>query len=216
VPTAAQAAGGGLGPRVLPGTYTVKMTKDKNVYETKIQLVADPRSKHTPEDRQAQFALAMKLYGMLGDMTFAVDRINGVGGGLLERASKLPAGDPLAATLRADADQVDVLRKKIVATTEGGAITGEERLREYLTDLYDSVMYYEGRPSATQVQRTDALGRELGDVVAEFDAWTAKNLGGINDQLKAKGQPSIELLTRAAWEKQGQEEEGGASAIRNR
>ena len=97
VPTAANAAGGTFGPRVLPGTYTVKMTKDKNVYETKLVVVPDPRSKHTPEDRKAQFDLAMKLYRSLGDMTFAVDRINGVRAALEERAGKLPAGDPLAA-----------------------------------------------------------------------------------------------------------------------
>ena len=53
-------------------------------------------------------------------------------------------------------------------------ITGEERLREFLTDLYFGVVFYEGRPSAMQVQRTDALKRELADVVAEFDAWTAQ------------------------------------------
>ena len=64
------------------------MTKDKKVYETKLELVPDPRSKHTPEDRKAQFALAMKLYGMLGDMTFAVDRINGVRAALEERAGE--------------------------------------------------------------------------------------------------------------------------------
>ena len=33
VPTAASIAGGAtIGPRLLPGTYTVKMTKDKNFY----------------------------------------------------------------------------------------------------------------------------------------------------------------------------------------
>src|SRR5262249_46621713 len=181
--------GGSFGPRVLPGTYTVRMTKDKITYETKIQLVPDPRSKHTPEDRQGQFALAMKLYGMLGDMTFAVDRINGVRTALLDRAGKVPSGDALAAALKKDADQVDVIRKKIVATTEGGAITGEERLREYLLDLYDNVVRYEGRPSQTQVDRTGSLGRELSDVVAEFDAWAGKYLGGINDSLKAKSLP---------------------------
>ncbi len=48
VPTAASAAfGANRGPRVLPGTYTVRMTKDKNVYETKLLVVPDPRSKHT-------------------------------------------------------------------------------------------------------------------------------------------------------------------------
>jgi hypothetical protein len=208
-PAAAVAFGANSGPRVLPGTYTVRMTKDKKVYETKLQLVPDPRSKHTPEDRKAQFDLAMKLYGMLGDMTFAVDRINGVRAALEERAAKLPAGDPLAAQLRKASAEADALRQKIVATKEGGMITGEERLREYLTDLYSSVAVYEGRPSATQVQRADALGRELSDVVKDFDAWAGKELSTINEALKAKGAAPIELLTREAWEKAGTD--GGAS-----
>ncbi len=87
-------------------------------------------------------------------------------------------------------------------------ITGEERLREYLTDLYSNVISYEGRPSATQVQRTDALGRELDAVVKEFDAWGAKELPGINQALAAKGQAKVELLTREAWEKAGAESGG--------
>ena len=212
IPPAAVAAGGFFGPRVLPGVYTVRMTKDKAVYETKIHVVPDPRSKHTPEDRKAEFDLAMKLYGMLGDMTYAVDRINGVRTGLEDRAGKLPSGDALAAQLRGDAGQVDAIRKKVVATTEGGAITGEERLREYLLDVYDNVVFYEGRPSQMQVERTGSLGRELADVIAEFDAWTSKNLAGINDSLKAKSLPPIEVLSREAWEKTAQEGEGGEGA----
>ena len=88
VPPAASASfGANIGPRVLPGTYKVRMTKDKQVYETTLQVVPDPRSKHTPEDRKAQFELAMKLYGMLGDMTFAVDRINALRAALDDRAA---------------------------------------------------------------------------------------------------------------------------------
>ena len=207
-PAATIAFGANQGPRVLPGTYTVKMTKDKNVYEAKLEVVSDPRSTHTPADRKAQFDLAMKLYAMLGDMSFAVERINALRAELDARAAKLPAGDALAARLKKASADLDVLRQKIVATKEGGMITGEERLREYLTDLYGNVIFYEGRPSATQVQRTDALARELAAVVKEFDAWTAKELSGINQALAAKGQPRIELLTREAWEKAGTE--GGA------
>ncbi len=147
----------------------------------------------------------MKLYGQLGDMTFAVERINAVRVGLDARAAKLPAGDALAARLRKASADLDVLRQKIVATKEGGMITGEERLREYLTDLYGNVIGYEGRPTATQVQRTDALGRELGDVVKDFDAWAAKELPAINEALAAKGQPRVEPLTREGWEKAGVE-----------
>ena len=205
VPQAASAAfGASVGPRLLPGTYTVKMTKDKNVYTTELQVVTDPRSKHTADDRRAQLDLSMKLYDQLGDMTFAVARINGVRLALADRAAKLPANDPLAKRLLDAAAAVDVLRKKIVATTEGGAITGEERLRENLADLYANVVFYEGSPTKTQVERADALARELADVVKDFDAWLGKDLAGLNSALANKKLETIKPLMRADWEKTGQ------------
>jgi hypothetical protein len=202
VPRAASAAfGASIGPRLLPGTYTVRMTKDKQVYTTPLEVIADPRSKHTPEDRRAQFDLSMKLYDLLGNMTFSVERINRIRLALEDRAGRLPANDPFAVRLRAAAAAVDVLRKKIVATTEGGAITGEERLRENLADLYSNVNFYEGRPSQTQVQRTDALAHELADTVRDFDAWLGKELAGINSELAKKKLETITPLTREEWEK---------------
>jgi hypothetical protein len=202
VPTAAIAAfSAATGPRVLPGTYTVKMTKDKNVYTTQLVVTGDPRSKHTVEDRKAQFDLAMKLYNLLGDMTFAVDKINSVRLGLDQRAQKVPANDPLLAKLRSAQSEIDDLRKKIVATKEGGAITGEERLRENLADLYGNVNNYEGRPSQTQVARADAIARELADVVKNFDDWLAKELPGLNTDLEKGSLGKIEVLSRDAWEK---------------
>lgn len=202
VPTAASAAFGAFyGPRVLPGTYTVRMTKDKGVYTTELQVVPDPRSRHTAAERREQLDLAMRLHGMLVDMTFAVDRINGVRLALEERASKLPAGDPLAARLRAASAAADELRRKIVATREGGMITGEERLREFLSDLYGNVNFYEGRPAQTQVERADALAREVSDVVRDFDAWAGREMSGLNSALAAKQLPPVPMLTREEWEK---------------
>jgi len=201
VPPAASAAfGAAFGPRLLPGTYTVKMSKDKDVYTTQLSVLPDPRARHTAADRQAQFDLAMKLYNLLGDMTFAVERMNGVRLALDDRAAKLGAGDSLAARLRAASAAVDELRKKIVATKEGGMITGEERLRENLADLYGNVIFYDGRPSQTQVERTDAIARELADVVRDFDAWSAKELGGLNTALGTKQLEPIRVLTREQWE----------------
>ena len=131
-------------------------------------------------------------------------RINGVRLALEDRAAKLPASDPLARRLRESAAAVDVLRKKIVATTEGGAITGEERLRENLADLYGNVVNYEGRPAQTQVERADALARELGDVVKDFDAWLGKELAGVNSALAGKQLEAITPLTREDWEKKAE------------
>ncbi len=201
-PTAATVAfGAAYGPRVLPGVYTLKMTKDKQTYTAQLQLTPDPRAKHSAEDRKAQFDLAMKLYKQLGEMSFAVDRINSARLALEARASQLPSGDPLRKQLQIAAAQADEQRKKIVATKEGGAITGEERLREYLADLYTNVIFYEGRPSQTQVERADALARELADVVKDFEAWEAKELSSLNSALAKKQIETIKPLTREEWEK---------------
>jgi photosystem II stability/assembly factor-like uncharacterized protein len=201
VPPAASAAfGAAYGPRVLPGTYTVRMTKDTAVYTTQLSVVPDPRSTHSDADRRAAFDLANKLSAELSDMTYAVERINGVRQALDDRASKLPANDALARRLRAASAVVDSLRKKIVATKEGGMITGEERLRENLADLYSNVIFYDGPPSQTEVERTDAIARELADVVRGFDAWAARDLAGLNAALTRKHLAAIPLLTRSEWE----------------
>ena len=151
-----------------------------------------------------QFDLAVKLSKLLGEMSFGVDKINGMRLALDERAARLAADDPLRRRLQDASAQVDVLRKKIVATKEGGAITGEERLREFLTNLYGDVNFYEGRPSRTQEERADALAHELGDVVKGFDDWAAKELSGLNLELAKKKLDPIRTLTRDEWEKVGQ------------
>src|SRR5205814_9198220 len=154
VPPAASAAfGAAYGPRVLPGTYAIKMTKDTATYSTQLVLVPDPRGTHTDAERRAAFDLALKMSGTLTDMTFAVERMNATRQALDDRAGKLPAGDAVAKRLRAASAAVDVMRKKIVATKEGGMITGEERLRENLTDLYGAVIFYDGRPSQNITDR---------------------------------------------------------------
>ena len=65
-------------------------------------------------------------------------------------------------------------------------------LRENLTQLYGSVVFYEGRPSATQVERAAAIERELGDVSKDFDRWIARDLPTLNAMLVARNLLRIE------------------------
>src|SRR5262249_8734139 len=144
VPPAASAAfGAATGPRVLPGTYTVRMTKGDKVYTSKLKVVLDPRATYNEQARREQFDLAMKLYRMLGHMRFAVDSMVSLREAAAARAAKLPANDKLRTSLQQLSQQVDALRSKIVATKEGGAITGEERIREFMTGVYGDVNNYD-------------------------------------------------------------------------
>jgi len=202
VPAAATAAfEASQGPRVVPGTYTVKMTRGKETYTTPLVVTLDPRAKYTLEDRKLNFDATMRVYNLLGDMTFDVDRINAMRQELSERAAKLGANDPLRKRLQDLAVRADEIRKKIVATKEGGAVTGEERIREKTTALYGAFISYEGRPADYQVARIDSLRHELDDVVKEFDAFVAKDVKEANVSLAKKKLEIIQALTREEWEK---------------
>ncbi|HMD43442.1 MAG TPA: hypothetical protein VKH45_10230 [Candidatus Acidoferrum sp.] len=201
VPPAATAAfEASEGPRVVPGTYTVKLTRGNDIYTEKIDVSIDARAKYNLEDRKANFAAAMRVYDLLGDMSYDVDRINGVRLAMQDRATQLARDPALAKQFQDFSAKIDDIRKKIVATTEGGAITGEERIREKTTQLYGDLTSYDGRPAGYQVARIDSLREELGDVEAEFDALLGKELPDLNKALTKKKLQTIEPLTRKDWD----------------
>jgi hypothetical protein len=213
VPPAATAAfEAATGPRLLPGTYTVKMTRGTETYTTPLVVTLDPRAKYTVDDRRQNFDAVMRVYNLLGDMTFDVERINGVRDELSERAAKLPVGDPLRKQLETLLGRCEELRKKIVATTEGGAITGEERIREHTTQLYGELTNYEGRPADYQIARIDSLKHELDDVAGQFDAFVAKDLHDANIALQKKKLEPIVPLSREEWDKSNAQSESAAPA----
>jgi hypothetical protein len=215
VPPAAVIAGEAtVGPRIVPGTYTIKLTRGSEVYTTQVVATLDARAKFTVDDRKQEFTATMRVFKLLGDLTFDVDRINGVRQQLAVRAAALGA-DPLAKQLTALSDKADTIRKKIVATKEGGAITGEERIREKTSQLYGALVFYEGRPADYYIARIDSLSHERQDVVDEFDSFIAKDLAPANTALTAKKQAPITPLTREAWEKAGADAEGGTPASGN-
>jgi hypothetical protein len=143
----------------------------------------------------------MKVYKELEHMTFGVEAIEGVRDGANARAAKLKEKDPLRPQLQKLAADCDAIRSKIVATKEGGMITGEERIRELLGQLYGAVTGYDGKPTDYQVARTESLGHELQDVIDDFQKLAQKELPGINSGLKKKKLDAITVLAEADWQK---------------
>ena len=192
VPPAAQIAFSGTrGPRLVPGVYTVRLTKAGKVSETKLTVGLDRRAKFSAADRKAQFDAAMRVHGLFGEESALMDRIVALRKTLAQSGAALPESDPLRKNISDFDGKVDAVRKKIVATTEGGAITGEERLREHTDQLYGAILSYEGKPGGYQIAYIDSLKRELDDVTKEFEQLLAQDLPGLNESLKAKGQQPI-------------------------
>jgi photosystem II stability/assembly factor-like uncharacterized protein len=185
VPRAAQVAfRSSTGPRVPPGIYTLRLTRGADIVETKLAIGLDRRAPYTAADRKAQFAAVMRAHGLFGEMTRLTTRIDAAREAVQERMKALPGADPLAGKLRALGDKLEAARKQIVATTEGGAITGEERIREHLDELYGALDRWEGRPATYKLERIDVLRRELGDVETTVDAIVRKDARALDDELK--------------------------------
>jgi hypothetical protein len=122
--------------------------------------------------------------------------------------------------------ELDDARKLVVATKEGGAITGEERLREHLDQVYGALLSYEGRPAAYLVERTAVLDREIAEVEATVSRILNGRLSQVNDALANEGLARISqvdleseqqeataetLLARALSSRDGDEDEVAAA-----
>jgi photosystem II stability/assembly factor-like uncharacterized protein len=203
------------GPRVPEGTYTYKVTKGTQTYSGQVKLVADPRSPHKAEDRALQQQTALQLYRDLEDLTYTTDALTDLRDQARARATALGGGgkDALAKKLGAFADELDGVRGKLTSSS-GAVISGEERLRENMANVYGAVVGYEGRPTASQLARVPALAKELAEQRAAFARIAASDrIAALNHELQGKKQQPLTLQTREAWEaRQGGGESAGAGS----
>ncbi len=192
VPPAVQLAFAGTqGPRVLPGTYTARMTKGGQVYERKFDVGLDRRATFTVEQRKQQYDAAMRVHRLFGEETAVLDRIQQLRAGVAAAGANTAVDAATKTKLAAFDAKLDEARKRIVATKEGGAITGEERLREHTDLLYGAIMSYEGAPGDYQVERIGVLEAELADIEHQFEGLVAADLPAVNQALQDAGQPPI-------------------------
>jgi photosystem II stability/assembly factor-like uncharacterized protein len=213
VPPAVQLAqAGAQGARVLPGTYTVRLEKNGKTYETQLTVGLDRRVKWSLADRQAQFGAAMKVSELFNDESVLFEQIAALREQVAEANKERADKDPLHRKLADFDGKLDGLRKQIVATTEGGAITGEERLREHTDQLYGAIITWDGAPSTYALDNIVALRSQLNDITAQFTHITSAELPAINKALQGKGAHALSVPAPTAFD--DDDHAGGAGGAR--
>lgn len=210
VPPAAQVAQAGtFGVRVLPGRYTVRITKNGQRVEMPLEVRLERGATFSVADRRAQYEAAHRVKALFGDESELVARIAGLRASLVQADGALPAGDALHVRIAGFDASLDGLRKQIVATTEGGAITGEERLREHTDTLYGAIVFHEGRPSAQALSNMALLTAEQARLEGAFHALVADGLAALNRELVGRGRPAVALPPEAEHDEEDDEGEDG-------
>jgi photosystem II stability/assembly factor-like uncharacterized protein len=201
------------GPRVLEGEYTFKLIKGKDTFEGKVNLVPDPRSPHSAEDRKLQQETALELYYALEDLTYLIDTLIDVRDQAKARGEEAGGKGSLFNKLEAYAADVEVFRGSLVSTAEGGMISGDEKLREQMGNLFGGIVGYDGRPTRSQLDRKDVLIKELRTAEARFEELTtSRELSSLNSQLQSRSLEMIGVMSREEWE-ESQESSGSSSGV---
>lgn len=197
------------GPQLLEGRYRIELVKGKERLTGTIELVPDPRSPHSAEDRQLQQQTALTLYKRLADLTYLIESIADLRKQATTAASTLDRGD--GRKLRAYADKLEGFTNSLVATDAKGMFAGDEKLREDLGTLYGAIVSYGGRPTQSQLAESTRLLDQLSDAQSR-GAKLADEALNFDALLQKRSLSPLRRTTREAWEAQSARAGSGSAA----
>jgi photosystem II stability/assembly factor-like uncharacterized protein len=169
-----------FGPTLPAGTYKVKLNKGKKAYESEFVLNNDPSSSYTDEDRATQYKYTRKLYDMTEDLAYIYYALDEMTRQARDRAD---SNDKLKKKLLAFAETTEKLGGSLVALGGDFYVDSDEQIGELISQLYRHVSSYPGRPSDSQIQRTEFLNEKLDEVKDKYKVLVSVNLQKINDRL---------------------------------
>ena len=179
--------------RVPAGRYKVVLNKGKESYETEFELVNDPNSILSEEERAALHTTTMKLYDMSQNLAYLVFQVDQY----LSEVDKLTKNDAKAAksfaTLSKELNQL----KGTLVITEGDNYVDSRppQLREEMATLYGKVAGGFNAPSSSELENLKLLEERYTDAVDSFESIKKKRISKLESYLEKTGATAIEILS---------------------
>jgi hypothetical protein len=183
------------GVLAVPGQYTVKLTVDDHVDSAPLTVVKDPRSAATVEEMTAEFDLASRLMGALGELHAVVRQIQSVRAqidSVRTRAARSDAGPRLEQLAKAANDVLNRLYEPD-ARSSNDLLNFPMRLNVRIAYLEDEVDYGDGAPTEQFRQMTAEYRNALDAERARWNAIVTTDIPALNRQLAAIGVPPIAI-----------------------
>jgi len=192
-----------LGPAVLPGKYTVKLTVNGTSFTQPLMIKMDPRVK-TPEDGlRQQFELEMKINDAMHHDYQALQQVRSLRQqlkNLTERTRQgqlkesLAALENKAAELEGNEGGYGTI---FLSTPEGRSLA---RLNTGLNTLLSAVDSADAAPTTQAVSTFNDLNNALDQQLARWDEIKTKDVPELNLKLKRSGAPQLSPGSTASTE----------------
>lgn len=187
------------GPMVKPGVYTVRLTKNKKVYTSEIELKPDKLTVHGAEDRKVRHEVIMDVYGMLEHLAYLVDSMKDIETALRDilkkEEKKLSRGT--IKFLKRRADYLKDTRGSVV----GKSLYTRDKLQSKMIGLYSSISRYAGKPSNSQLMYVTTLKNGLAKLEETFDTFVREMVPKVNKRLQKAKLPELKIPTEEDYRK---------------
>jgi hypothetical protein len=185
------------GPRVPPGTYTVRMEMGDWSTERSFEVLGDPRLDTTLADWDAQYDLARQVWESLAESHGALARLRDTRSQVADLAKRLEEaglGEGVAEAATAVRDRLTAIEERIHQTkSESGqdVLNYPPKLDNQIVALLGTVSGGEARPTGGAVARYADLRGELDEVLADLEAVFDAELAEFNKLAAGKDLPPI-------------------------
>ena len=180
-----------LGPTVLPGTYTIKLTVDGKSLSAPLTIKMDPRIKISSAELQKKFEAETQMASAITESTTALLQ----GGAIREHLEKLQGLDYSGKV------DVEPYQKKLGAVIGGQGGFGAppstdvtlSRVSGEASTLYQEVWSSEAAPTAAQAEAIAAAGQESTEALKRWNEFKNTDLPELNRKLRGAKVPEIKI-----------------------
>ncbi len=192
-----------LGPTVLPGSYTVRLTVDGKTMTAPLSVKMDPRVKTPTLGLQKKFEAETRLASIMTDSSRAVAE----GNSIRQQVEKIQPQTN-------QKEAVEAFQKKLLALlgAPGGFFAPPSpevtvsRVNGDASTLYQQVWGVDAQPTASQTEALTRVETEAGEVLKRWKEFKSTDLQALNRQLKESNTPEIQPETEHPEEPQADEE----------
>ena len=191
--------GGTTGPRVVPGTYTVRLTVGDEVQTAQARLVADPRATATQADLQAQHDLLLAARNKLTEVHTQIERMRTVRKQLTDlrtRVGREESGKPIVEAAKALDKKMTAIEETLYQTKNRSAqdpLNFPIRLNDKLASVADSIGTGDFPPTAQQRAVHQQLMTQIDAQLALLKEVWESDLPALNKLVRESTVPAIQM-----------------------